>query len=34
MKVVGVLTKQLGGTLQVLPNEQGPGACFRVSFVC
>jgi two-component sensor histidine kinase len=32
MKVVGVLAKQLGGALEVLPNPEGRGACFRVSF--
>lgn len=32
MKVVNVLVKQLGGALEVLGNERGPGACFRVKF--
>jgi two-component sensor histidine kinase len=32
MKVIGVLAKQLGGTLEVLPNPAGRGACFRVAF--
>ena len=32
MKVVGVLAKQLGGVLEVLPNPDGRGACFRVAF--
>ena len=32
MKVVGVLAKQLGGMLEVLPNPDGHGACFRVGF--
>lgn len=33
MKVVGLLAKQLGGALEVLPNPDGQGACFRVRFV-
>ena len=32
MKVVAVLTKQLGGKLDVSPNPDGQGACFTVSF--
>lgn len=32
MKVVGVLARQLGGTLEVLPNPGGRGACFQVAF--
>jgi len=32
MKVVEVLAKQLGGALEVLPNPDGRGACFRVAF--
>ena len=32
MKVVGVLAMQLGGSLEVLPNPEGRGACFRVAF--
>ena len=32
MKVVGVLAKQLGGALEVLPNPEGRGACFRIAF--
>ncbi|MEO8548190.1 MAG: histidine kinase dimerization/phosphoacceptor domain -containing protein [Sphingomicrobium sp.] len=33
MKVVSLLAKQLGGSLEVLPNPDGRGACFRVGFV-
>ena len=32
MKVVTQLCKQLGGTLEVLANPDGRGACFRLSF--
>lgn len=32
MKVVRVLAKQLGGRVEVMPNQNGHGACFRVSF--
>ena len=32
MKVVGVLTKQLGGKLSAGPNPAGRGACFSVTF--
>lgn len=32
MRVVGVLAKQLGGSLEVMPNPDGRGACFRVAF--
>ncbi len=32
MKVVCVLAKQLGGALDVQPNPDGRGACFRVAF--
>ena len=32
MKVVGVLAKQLGGSLEVLSNPHGRGSCFRVAF--
>lgn len=34
MKVVTLIAKQLGGTLEVLANPAGRGACFRVSFDC
>jgi two-component sensor histidine kinase len=33
MKVVSLLAKQLAGKLEVLPNTDGRGACFRVGFV-
>ena len=32
MRVVTLLARQLGGTLEVLGNPQGRGACFRVRF--
>ncbi|MGI8611468.1 MAG: ATP-binding protein, partial [Sphingomicrobium sp.] len=32
MKVVRVLAKQLGGGVEVMPNPNGRGACFRVAF--
>lgn len=32
MKVVRVLAKQLGGDVEVVPNPNGRGACFRVAF--
>lgn len=32
MRVVGVLAKQLGGALEVVPNPDSRGACFRVAF--
>ena len=32
MKVVNLLARQLGGSLEVLPNPDGSGACFRVTF--
>jgi two-component sensor histidine kinase len=32
MKVVRVLAKQLGGGVEVVPNPNGRGACFRVAF--
>lgn len=32
MKVVNLLARQLGGALEVLGNDRGPGACFRVRF--
>lgn len=32
MKVIGVLAKQLGGGVEVAPNRNGRGACFRVAF--
>jgi two-component sensor histidine kinase len=32
MKVVRVLAKQLGGGVEVMPNPNGRGACFRVVF--
>jgi two-component sensor histidine kinase len=32
MKVIGILTKQLKGTLTAGANREGPGSCFEVSF--
>ena len=32
MKVIGVLAKQLGGSLEVVSNPGGGGSCFRVAF--